>query len=183
MTINFKNKKLKYFLFLSLFVFFIGTISITIAIGDPSVPTNITGISGNTESSRIDFSVLDTLLGAIIALIAVTGVFILIGFFLIKYNIVTFSKDKVNVGCNPEALELQTCQEHSGFTTTITSLVEECRTIWLEIKEVNKRQISLRERLPADYVSKSDLVDLKDRLKSIDNKLDRYLELYISANK
>jgi len=180
LTIKFKNKKLKYFLFLFLFVLFIGTISITVAMGNSGVPTNVTGISG---SGQIDFSVLDTLVGAIIALVVVAGVFLLVGFFMIKYNIVTFTKDKVNVGCNPEALELQTCQEHSGFTTTITSLVEECRSIWLEIKEVNKRQISLRERLPSDYVSKSDLIDLKDRLKSIDNKLDRYLELYISTNK
>jgi len=178
--INFKNKKLKYFLFLFFFVLFIGTISITVAMGNSGVPTNVTGITG---SGQIDFSVLDTLVGAIIALVAVAGVFLLVGFFMIKYNIVTFTKDKMNVGCDPQAIETQTCQEHSGFTTTITLLVEECKAIWLEIKEVNRRQISLRERLPSDYVSKADLMELKDRLKSIDNKLDRYLELYINVNK
>lgn len=69
------------------------------------------------------------------------------------------------------------CNIHSGVANTIAFLVEECKNIWLEVKEVNKRQITLRERLPAEYVSKDDLRGIHDRLGNIDSKLDRYMEI------
>lgn len=66
---------------------------------------------------------------------------------------------------------------HSGLERDVSFLAEECKAIWLEIKEINQRQMSLRERLPRDYVSKDDLKSIQDRLGNIDKKLDRYYEL------
>lgn len=68
---------------------------------------------------------------------------------------------------------------HSGFERDVSFLAEECKAIWLEIKEINQRQMSLRERLPRDYVSKDDLKSIQTRLGNIDQKLDRYYELGI----
>jgi hypothetical protein len=71
------------------------------------------------------------------------------------------------------------CLISDGMAKDINFLVEECKSIWVEMKEVNKRQITLRERLPEQYVAKTDLIGIQDRLKSIDAKLDRYMELSI----
>ena len=75
------------------------------------------------------------------------------------------------------------CTDHSlikerqdGVMIKIGFLIEECKLVWVEIKEINQRQIQLREKLPEQYINKSDLAGIKERLKSIDDKLDRYLE-------
>lgn len=69
------------------------------------------------------------------------------------------------------------CPYHSGLVKDTTFTIEECKAIWLEIKEINQRQMSLRERLPRDFVSKEDLKNIQIRLGNIDLKLDRYYEL------
>jgi hypothetical protein len=78
------------------------------------------------------------------------------------------------------------CTDHSlikerqdGVMIKIEFLVEECKSIWGEIKDINQRQIVLREKLPEQYINKGDLAGIKERLKSIDDKLDRYIELSI----
>lgn len=73
------------------------------------------------------------------------------------------------------------CVEHSGIVKDTAFVIMECKTIWTEIKDINVRQMSLRERLPRDYVSKDDLNEIKGRLKSIDQKLDRYFELSVTT--
>jgi hypothetical protein len=75
------------------------------------------------------------------------------------------------------------CIISDGMAKDINFLVEECKSIWVEMKEVNKRQIALREKLPEQYVAKSDLINIQDRLKSIDGKLDRYMELSVFNSK
>ena len=72
------------------------------------------------------------------------------------------------------------CLAHAGLIRDSSFTIDECKSIWLEIKEVNHRQMSLRERLPKDYVSKDDLTGIQERLKSIDGKLDRYMEFNMS---
>lgn len=69
------------------------------------------------------------------------------------------------------------CPVHSGLVRDTAFSIEECKAIWLEIKEINKRQMSLRERLPHEYVSREDLRGIQERLGNIDQKLDRYYEL------
>jgi DNA integrity scanning protein DisA with diadenylate cyclase activity len=64
--------------------------------------------------------------------------------------------------------------EHYGLIKDVGFLGTECKNVWLEIREINKRQITLRENLPKDYVNRNDLEDIKSRLKSIDEKLDNY---------
>jgi len=66
-----------------------------------------------------------------------------------------------------------------GVLKDISFVVQDCKALWLEIKEINLRQFQLREKLPEQYVNKSDLVGINDRLKSIDDKLSRYIEHYI----
>jgi len=66
------------------------------------------------------------------------------------------------------------CVDHSGIIKDVGFLATECKSIWSEIKDINLRQINLREKLPKDYVSKDDLLDIKGRLKSIDEKIDAY---------
>jgi hypothetical protein len=66
------------------------------------------------------------------------------------------------------------CTDHSGIIKDVGFLATECKSIWSEIKDINLRQINLREKLPKDYVSKEDLADIKGRLKSIDEKIDAY---------
>jgi len=73
----------------------------------------------------------------------------------------------------------RSCMAHEGVSKDIGFVVDECKSIWLEIKEVNKRQMELRSKLPEQYVAKSDLIIIQDRLKSIDGKLDRYMELAV----
>jgi len=75
------------------------------------------------------------------------------------------------------------CLVHEGVTRDIGFVIDECKSIWLEIKEVNKRQIVLREKLPEQYVAKADLISIQDRLRSIDGKLDRYMELAVKNSR
>lgn len=71
------------------------------------------------------------------------------------------------------------CLVHEGVSRDIGFVIDECKSIWLEIKEVNKRQIALREKLPEQYVAKADMANIQERLRSIDGKLDRYMELAV----
>src|SRR5512135_786359 len=73
--------------------------------------------------------------------------------------------------------DYRVCPYHSGLVRDANFAIEECKAIWLEIKDINKRQMSLRERLPHEYVSRDDLRGIQDRLTGIDQKLDRYYEL------
>lgn len=74
------------------------------------------------------------------------------------------------------------CVEHMGLVKDIAFTASECRSIWLEIKDINSRQMTLREKLPQQYISRSDLKEIQDRLGNIDKKLDRYLELSVLKN-
>lgn len=49
----------------------------------------------NIDKSTLDFSIIDTIVGAIVALIVTAIVFATLGFFLVKYGIVTFGKGAV----------------------------------------------------------------------------------------
>jgi hypothetical protein len=73
------------------------------------------------------------------------------------------------------------CLQHAGLIRDTSFTIDECKNIWLEIKDINNRQMTLRQKLPEDYVSKNDLSSIQDRLKSIDSKLDRYMELAVSS--
>ena len=82
-----------------------------------------------------------------------------------------------------EATSKNRCDAHEtiktrqdGVLKDTGSLLQDCRDIWLEIKAINLRQLQLREKLPEQYVNKSELGVMNDRLKSIDSKLDRYFE-------
>jgi hypothetical protein len=66
------------------------------------------------------------------------------------------------------------CPDHSGITENIGFLSGECKAIWSEVKDINLRQINLREKLPKEYVSREDMAEIKGRLKTIDEKLDAY---------
>ena len=88
-----------------------------------------------------------------------------------------------------EELSKQRCGDHElirqrqdGILKDIAFLIDDCKIIWLEIKDINLRQISLREKLPNQYVAKGDLLGINERLKSIDDKLDRYMERTMKAN-
>lgn len=72
------------------------------------------------------------------------------------------------------------CMQHAGLVRDTAFTIEECKSIWLEIKDINNRQMTLRQKLPEDYVSKHDLMSIQDRLKSIDSKIDRYMEMAMS---
>lgn len=73
------------------------------------------------------------------------------------------------------------CLDHTGLIRDTSFAIAECKSIWLEIKDINSRQMSLRQKLPEDYVSKSDLASIQDRLRSIDGKLDRYMEFALAS--
>jgi len=73
------------------------------------------------------------------------------------------------------------CLQHAGLIRDTNFTIEECKSIWLEIKDINSRQMTLRQKLPEDYVSKHDLSSIQDRLKSIDSKLDRYMEFAMTS--
>jgi hypothetical protein len=68
-------------------------------------------------------------------------------------------------------------ERQDGVLVKIDFLIAECKSVWGEIKDINQRQIALREKLPLQYINKDDLTGIKERLKSIDDKLDRYMEL------
>jgi hypothetical protein len=126
---------------------------------------------------QIDFSALDTIVGSIAGLIVCLVVFFIVGGILLKYKIVKFGNGGGQAvtglpsSCPVTGLFMA---EHYGFIKDIGFLAMECKNIWLEIKDVNKRQITLRESLPKDYVSRDDLTEIKLRLKSIDDKLENY---------
>lgn len=73
------------------------------------------------------------------------------------------------------------CLQHAGLIRDTSFTIEECKSIWLEIKDINARQMTLRQKLPEDYVSKHDLSIIQDRLKSIESKLDRYMEFAMTS--
>lgn len=75
--------------------------------------------------------------------------------------------------------EQKNCMAHEGIVKDIGFVIDECKSIWLEIKDINKRQMDFRAKLPEQYVAKAELVNIQDRLKSIDGKLDRYIELSV----
>ena len=73
------------------------------------------------------------------------------------------------------------CLQHAGLIRDTSFTIEECKSIWLEIKDINSRQMTLRQKLPEDYVSKNDLTNIQIRLNSIDEKLGRYMEFAMTS--
>lgn len=117
-------------------------------------------MSGNIDWSQIDF-IIGVAFGA--------GVLGLIGFFAVRLKVLRFSGEPASCTL-PQAV----CSDHSGIIKDVGFLAIECKSIWSEIKDINVRQINLRERLPKEYVSKEDLGEIKGRLKTIDDKLEAY---------
>jgi hypothetical protein len=132
------------------------------------------------DSNRIDFSILDTVSGAIAGMVVAVIVFFVVGGILLKYGIIRIGSNPGN-GLPPCDSPSTRCIDHSGVSKDLSFLAGECKSIWGEIKDVNARQISLRERLPKEYVSREDLGEIKGRLKSIDDKLDSYLRMRIGG--
>jgi hypothetical protein len=129
-----------------------------------------------TLPTKADFEVIDTVSGSIAGMVVTILVFLAVGFFLLKYGIIRFSSAEIKPCTTDFKHE---CIEHSGMVKDIGFVATECKSLWLEIKEINTRQMELRSRLPAEYVSKDDLREIQGRLKSIDHKLDRFLELHV----
>lgn len=130
----------------------------------------------------VDLSTLDTIAGAIAGLIVCLIVFFLVGGILLRYKIVSFANGKNNptgpliapVSC---PLTPAFMAEHYGIAKDLGFLGTECKSLWLEVKDINKRQILLRENLPKDYVSRDDLIEIRSRLKSIDDKLNTFYQV------
>lgn len=120
--------------------------------------------------ANVDFTQLDMMVGVVAGAIVCLGLFIL----ALKYKIVCFN------GHSQESAAY--CPAHSGIMATAEILqrntTDEFRAVWLEIKEINLRQVELRQRLPEKYVNKDDLIRLENRLGVIDSKIDRIIELY-----
>lgn len=139
----------------------------------------LTAIAAETSTlainypQTIDFSIIDTIVGAIIAITAM----IVVGLILFKYGVVRLGDTPHQKEC--DSIQTVQCIEHSGILKDVGFIIGECKTIWLEIKDINLRQMDLRSKLPEKYASKDDLRGIQDKLISIDTKLDRYLELNV----
>jgi tetrahydromethanopterin S-methyltransferase subunit G len=140
------------------------------------VPTNV-----------IDFSQVDLMAGIVIGAVVVLVVLSMIGFFLIKYRIVYIRKPNGDIIKPPQFDIDGFCSKHSGVTKSLEVLEDKVDKgftyVWTEIKEVNKRQIDLRQKLPEQYVSKVDLSEMHNRLRDIDNKLDKFMEIVLMGKK
>jgi hypothetical protein len=135
----------------------------------------------------IDFSQVDLIAGIVIGAVVVLVVLLMIGFFLIKYRIVYIGKPNGDIIKPPQFDIDGFCAKHSGVTKSLEVLEDkvdkEFTYVWTEIKEVNKRQIELRQKLPEQYVSKVDLSEMHNRLRDIDNKLDKFMEIVLMNKK
>lgn len=110
-----------------------------------------------------DVNILDTIVGVIVGSFTVFAIVAI----LFKYRIIQFGRDQ------------HISRECVDYAKDLAFAAKSCEELWREIKDINERQRTLREKLPVEYVSKADLINIQDRLKSIDSKLDRFVELNV----
>lgn len=171
MTINFKNNFWKNSLLA------IGLIVILLSIAFPFALAQTANPISVNHPQTVDFSYIDTILGVVAGAVATIIVFGFIGWLLVKSKAISLTKISEKTDSHSPS---EFCLQHIALAKDASFTIEECKSIWLEIKDINKRQMELRQRLPENYVSKNDLKEIQDKLKTIDDKLDRYLEFSIN---
>jgi hypothetical protein len=141
----------------------------TMGIGGSEVPATVTGLSGASNTAHIDFSILDTLAGVILAVV----IMLVVGLILIKYGLIRLGSGTTVAGDNEaggvlkdrELRRADRLEVRAEFAESLTAVKELIMELREDIKTYLREQQECQRRLPEKYVQWETLNRIMDELK------------------
>lgn len=150
---------------------------------------------GPLNDGKIDFSQLDVVAGAIAGAIVVLLVMLAIGYFLVKFKVVSVGATSITSPAQDVTNNMLTnlseklddlkeevkkyAEEHKRCEISLNDRFIPRHDLEKILDEIKGRQIRLREEvLPRDYVRQEQFKEMVKRIESIDDKLDTLISKF-----